>query len=220
MQINRWLYLSSQPLWISLRGKWFRKRIDQPEKCTFIATNNWIVSAIWLSVKYFFASDFPLFRKSGGEKKKKGNYKGFCFSNKSKKDNSYKSDALIFKNQEYGLKNYAFTCKSLIDFNEAFTHYNELQFFDWPSIVVHSPAGLIYTTYGLVIMVHRSIQVNTITIGNIHVKEGLAERYFFFSWGSHGAGKNEFVSQFTCSQPHLYVKIHVTHTHISTRKWW
>ena len=29
--------------------------------------------------------------------------------------------------------------------------------------------------------------------------------YFFFSQGSNGAG-NEFVSQFTCLQPHFYVK--------------
>ena len=36
--------------------------------------------------------------------------------------------------------------------------------------------------------------------------------------GSNGAGKNEFVSQFTCLQPHLYAKIHVPHTHIGTRK--
>ena len=45
------------------------------------------------------------------------------------------------------------------------------------------------------------------------------ERYFFFSQGSNGAGKNWFVSQFTCLQPHLYIKIHEPHTHIGTRKW-
>ena len=28
------------------------------------------------------------------------------------------------------------------DFNEAFIPYNVLQFFDWPGIVAHSPAGL------------------------------------------------------------------------------
>ena len=28
----------------------------------------------------------------------------------------------------------------------------------------------------------------------------------FFSWGSNGAGKSEFLSQFTCLQPHFYVK--------------
>ena len=44
------------------------------------------------------------------------------------------------------------------------------------------------------------------------------ERYFFFSQGSNGAGKNEFVSQFTCLQPHLHIKIHEPHTHIGTRK--
>ena len=41
------------------------------------------------------------------------------------------------------LKNYALVCKSLIDFNEAFIPYNEQQFFDWPSIAVHSSAWLI-----------------------------------------------------------------------------
>ena len=34
-----------------------------------------------------------------------------------------------------------------------------LQFFDWPGIVVHSPAGLMHSTYGLVILVHKNIQV-------------------------------------------------------------
>ena len=32
----------------------------------------------------------------------------------------------------------------VIDFNEAFIPYSELQFFDWPSIVAHSPVGLMY----------------------------------------------------------------------------
>ena len=45
------------------------------------------------------------------------------------------------------------------------------------------------------------------------------ERYFFFSPGSNSKGKNEFVFQFTCLKPHLYIKIHVPHTHVSTRKW-
>ena len=44
------------------------------------------------------------------------------------------------------------------------------------------------------------------------------ERYFFFSQGSNGAGKNRFVFQFTCSQPHFYIKIHAPRTHISTKK--
>ena len=34
------------------------------------------------------------------------------------------------------------------------------------------------------------------------------EKYFLFSQGSNGPGKNEFVFQFTCLQPHLYIKIH------------
>ena len=44
------------------------------------------------------------------------------------------------------------------------------------------------------------------------------ERYFFFSQGSNRASANEFVFQFTCLQPHLCIKIHVPHTHISTKK--
>ena len=47
-------------------------------------------------------------------------------------------------------------CKSLIDFNEAFIPYNELQFLGRPSIVVHSPTGLMYTAYGLMILVHKN----------------------------------------------------------------
>ena len=40
------------------------------------------------------------------------------------------SKALIFKNQKEGLKIYALVCKSLIDSNEAFISYNELQFLE------------------------------------------------------------------------------------------
>ena len=34
----------------------------------------------------------------------------------------------------------------------------------------------------------------------------VTEWYFFFSYSSNGASKNEFVSQFTCLQPHFYLK--------------
>ena len=44
------------------------------------------------------------------------------------------------------------------------------------------------------------------------------ERYFFLYQNSNGADKNEFIFQFTCLQPHLYVKIHMPCTYISTRK--
>ena len=44
------------------------------------------------------------------------------------------------------------------------------------------------------------------------------ERYFFYSEGSNGASKNEFVFQFTCLQSYLHIKIHAPRTHISTRK--
>ena len=36
-------------------------------------------------------------------------------------------------------------------------------------------------------------------------KSDVTERYFLF-YGSNVAGKNDFVSPFTCLQPHLYVK--------------
>ena len=48
--------------------------------------------------------------------------------------------------------------------------------------------------------------------------QDVTESYFFFSQGSNVVGKNESVFQFTCLQPHLYIKIHAPHTHISTRK--
>ena len=36
-------------------------------------------------------------------------------------------------------------------------------------------------------------------------EQDITERYFFFSEGSNGAGKNEFISQFTCLQLHFYI---------------
>ena len=56
---------------------------------------------------------------------------------------------------------YALVCKSLVHFNEAFIPYNKLQSLNWPSIFAHSPARLMYIIYGLVILVHRNIQVTT-----------------------------------------------------------
>ena len=65
--------------------------------------------------------------------------------------------------------------KSLIYFNKAFIPYKELQFFDWPSIwLTHSPAELMYIAYGLVILVHGNIQVTTITIGYIQLRQDLS----------------------------------------------
>ena len=37
-------------------------------------------------------------------------------------------------------------------------------------------------------------------------EQDVAERYFFFSQGSNEAGKNEFVSYYTCLHPHFSVK--------------
>ena len=62
--------------------------------------------------------------------------------------------------------------KSLIDFNEGFIPYSKLQFFDWPSIVAHSLEGLIYIAYGLLKLIHRNIQVTTVTIGYIQLRQG------------------------------------------------
>ena len=59
------------------------------------------------------------------------------------------------------------------DFNEAFIPYNELHFLDWSSIVAHSPGGLMYIVYGLVILAHINIQVTILTIGYIQVCQGL-----------------------------------------------
>ena len=53
------------------------------------------------------------------------------------------------------------------------TFSNKLQFLGGPSIVPHSPAVLIHIVYGLVILVHRNIQVTTIMIGNIQLRPGL-----------------------------------------------
>ena len=37
-------------------------------------------------------------------------------------------------------------------------------------------------------------------------EQDVTERYFFFSQGSNGAGKNEFVSQYSCLHPHFSIK--------------
>ena len=77
------------------------------------------------------------------------------------------------KNYEYDLKNYAFVCKSLNDFKKVFIPYNDLQFLGWPSIIAHSPAGLMYIACGLVILVDTNIKVTTITIGYIQLRQDL-----------------------------------------------
>ena len=61
MQLNRWLHLSCSLWEIPLRWDLFKKLIDQ--KISFIATKNWIVLAVWWSVKYFFAPNFPSYQK-------------------------------------------------------------------------------------------------------------------------------------------------------------
>ena len=37
-------------------------------------------------------------------------------------------------------------------------------------------------------------------------EQDVTERYLFFSKSSNDAGKNEFLSQSTCLNPHLHVK--------------
>ena len=46
----------------------------------------------------------------------------------------------------------------------------------------------------------------------------MLEKDIFFLLSFKWCSQNEFVSQFTYLQPHLYVKIHAPHTHISPRK--
>ena len=61
---------------------------------------------------------------------------------------------------------------SLNDFDKAFIPYNELQFLDWPSFAVHSTVGLMYIACGLMILIHRNIQVTTLMIGYIQFRQG------------------------------------------------
>ena len=99
----------------------------------------------------------------------------------------------------------------LIVFNEAFIPYNELQFLDWPSIVVHSPTGLMYIAYGLVILVHRNIQVTTLKIGYIQFCQG------FECWdveeeltkGIMQSLKWEYLSNFSTKLIHVCKKLPV-----------
>ena len=61
---------------------------------------------------------------------------------------------------------------SLNDFDKAFIPYNELQFLDSPSFAVHSTVGLMYIACGLMILIHRNIQVTTLMIGYIQFRQG------------------------------------------------
>ena len=56
--------------------------------------------------------------------------------------------------------------------DEAFIPCNEMQLLDWPSIVAHSPAGLMHIGYELVTLVHRNMQVTNLTIGYIQFRQG------------------------------------------------
>ena len=51
--------------------------------------------------------------------------------------------------------------------------YSEPHFLDWPSIVSDSSTGRMYIVYRLVMLVHRNIQVTTLTIGYIQLRQGL-----------------------------------------------
>ena len=52
----------------------------------------------------------------------------------------------------------------------------------------------------------------------LHEQDLQKDISFSFSEGSNCGGKNEFISQFSCLQSHLYLKIHELLTYISTRK--
>ena len=71
--INRWFYLLRSFWGIPLRSDLW-KRID-PKYFLFIGTNNWIVLAVRWIVKYFFASNFPIFWIRLAEKRQEGQEK-------------------------------------------------------------------------------------------------------------------------------------------------
>ena len=101
MEINKRLYLLKSLWEIPLCSHLFRKRIDQ-KKFPFIATNNLIVLAAQWSVKYFFAPNSPIFRKRGGEKKKKrDDYEASCFSSKSNESfHNRKSSCIVLSKKQ------------------------------------------------------------------------------------------------------------------------
>ena len=72
MQISRWSHLSSNLWGISL-GNFpslaYVQKKNRPEKFSFIATNNGIVSTVQWSLKYLFAPNSPLFQKGSVEEK-------------------------------------------------------------------------------------------------------------------------------------------------------
>ena len=73
VQINRWFYLLRSFWGIPLRSDLW-KRID-PKYFLFIGTNNWIVLAVRWIVKYFFASNSPIFWIRLAEKREEGQEK-------------------------------------------------------------------------------------------------------------------------------------------------
>ena len=80
MQIKRWLYLTRSLGEFPFTATCSKK--NRQEQYPFIATISWIVLAVRWSVKYCFAPNSSLFQKSGWEKRKRDNYKAFCFSSK------------------------------------------------------------------------------------------------------------------------------------------
>ena len=66
LQINSWLHLSTS-LWGNSSSLRLAQKKKRPEKIPFMAKTNWITLAVHWSVKYFYALNSPIFRKSRGE---------------------------------------------------------------------------------------------------------------------------------------------------------
>ena len=79
----RWLHLPRSPWGILLRCDLFRKK-NRPEKFPFIATNNWIVLAVPMSVKYFFAPNSSYSKRVVEKKRREAITKRFAFQTNAK----------------------------------------------------------------------------------------------------------------------------------------
>ena len=92
-----WLTLGNFP------SLWFVQKENRPEKFPFTKTNCSIVLAVQKSVKYLFAPNSLLFRKSGWEEKKR---RENCFSIYAFQANAinYFHNACLFDKKIYRIK--------------------------------------------------------------------------------------------------------------------
>ena len=85
MQINMWLHLSRSSLGNFL-SRWFIKKNNRQQKCSFIATNNSTILAVWWSLKSLFLFQILCYSRKVMEKKwRKTIMKAFTFQTNAKK---------------------------------------------------------------------------------------------------------------------------------------